>query len=222
MVKKQGARKQPDWENLFVQLEKACEKIKLVLPTSQLTQLIEYLKILNKWQRAYNLVGYSVKDYISRVILENLVLLPYIQETRIIDVGTGAGLPGMILALANPELELTLLDSNSKKINFLRQVVQELDVKNVTLVHSRVEGYSESLLFPCLVSRAFASLSEIANNCHHLLAPNGKMRLLKGEHVDDEITILDTNIQVSKERLTIPLVDRERYLVTLQWGNDCG
>ncbi|MCW5588299.1 MAG: 16S rRNA (guanine(527)-N(7))-methyltransferase RsmG [Legionellales bacterium] len=208
------------WDILKKQLQQMLLLLNLDFNADTINQFMAYLSLLHKWQRAYNLVGYELNDYVAHILLENLILFPFIenQYDRIIDVGTGAGLPGLILAMACPHQHFTLLDSNGKKINFLTQAVRELGLRNVALVQSRVEGYSEAQWFPCLVSRAFASLNDIVEKSHHLLAPQGRMLLLKGDHVDHEIAELAAEVGVTKQRVQIPGIDRERYLVTLQWS----
>ncbi|WP_236906304.1 16S rRNA (guanine(527)-N(7))-methyltransferase RsmG, partial [Cronobacter sakazakii] len=141
----------------------------ITLPEHQKAQLVAYVDMLNKWNKAYNLT--SVRDpneMLVRHIMDSIVVEPHLKGTRFIDVGTGPGLPGIPLAIVRPDSHFTLLDSLGKRVRFLRQVQHELKLDNITPVQSRVEAFPAEPPFDGVISRAFASLSDMVNWCHHL------------------------------------------------------
>ena len=158
----------------------------------QIQQLIDLVNLLNKWNKAYNLT--SVRDpqeMLVKHILDSLVVSPYLQGDRFIDVGTGPGLPGLPLAIINPSKKFVLLDSLGKRISFIRNAVRELGLTNVTPVLSRVEEYQPEDKFDGVLSRAFASLKDMTEWCHHLPKENGHFYALKGIYQEDEINELN-------------------------------
>lgn len=146
---------------------------------------LEYLHLLAQWNTAYNLTAIrDPKKMLAYHILDSLSVLPFIadrsdQEYRCLDIATGAGLPGIILALARPDLHWVLLDGNHKKTRFVQQAVLELEIKNIEIVCCRIEDYIPTSNFTTIVTRAFASLSVIFEHSHHLLAPRGKLLAMK-------------------------------------------
>lgn len=189
----------------------------LTIAESQQQQLVRLVELLDKWNKAYNLT--SVRDpmqMVSRHIVDSLVVLPYLSGQRFIDVGTGPGLPGLPLAIAQPDKEFVLLDSLGKRIRFIRQVCHELGLKNVNAVQSRVEDYQPETKFDGVISRAFASLSDMLNWCQHLPQPQGHYFALKGQYPEAEIAALPTAFQVEDViALDVPEVDAERHLVII-------
>ncbi|SPX41609.1 methyltransferase, SAM-dependent methyltransferase, glucose-inhibited cell-division protein [Haemophilus influenzae] len=165
----------------------------------QIQQLINLVNLLNKWNKAYNLT--SVRDpqeMLVKHILDSLVVSPYLQGDRFIDVGTGPGLPGLPLAIINPSKQFVLLDSLGKRISFIRNAIRELRLTNVTPVLSRVEEYQPEDKFDGVLSRAFASLKDMTDWCHHLPKENGYFYALKGIYQEDEINELNKKIYYSK------------------------
>ncbi|RUO75032.1 16S rRNA (guanine(527)-N(7))-methyltransferase RsmG [Pseudidiomarina sediminum] len=189
----------------------------LDIAASQQQQLVRLVELLNKWNKAYNLT--SVRDpmqMVSRHIVDSLVVLPYLSGQRFIDVGTGPGLPGLPLAIAQPDKEFVLLDSLGKRIRFIRQVCHELGLKNVNAVQSRVEDYQPETKFDGVISRAFASLSDMLTWCQHLPQPQGHYFALKGQYPEAEIAALPTAFKVEDVfALDVPEVDAERHLVII-------
>ncbi|RUO59024.1 16S rRNA (guanine(527)-N(7))-methyltransferase RsmG [Pseudidiomarina insulisalsae] len=189
----------------------------LEIAPAQQQQLVRLVELLDKWNKAYNLT--SVRDpqqMLSRHIVDSLVVLPYLSGQRFIDVGTGPGLPGLPLAIAQPDKEFVLLDSLGKRIRFIRQVCHELGVKNVKAVQSRVEDYDDAAKFDGVISRAFASLSDMLEWCHHLPAADGKFFALKGVYPEAEIAALPPGFQVDDvKKLHVPEVEAERHLVII-------
>lgn len=183
----------------------------------QKDQLIELVNLLNKWNKAYNLT--SVRDpqeMLVKHILDSLVVSPYLQGDRFIDVGTGPGLPGLPLAIINPDKQFVLLDSLGKRVSFIRNAVLKLRLTNVTPVLSRVEEYQPVEKFDGVLSRAFASLKDMTEWCHHLLSSDGLFYALKGIYHQEEVQNLNDIFTVEKVvSLNVPTLVGERHLVLL-------
>ncbi|EPE53624.1 16S rRNA (guanine(527)-N(7))-methyltransferase RsmG [Salmonella enterica] len=188
------------------------------LTDHQKTLLVAYVDMLHKWNKAYNLT--SVRDpneMLVRHILDSIVVAPYLQGQRFIDVGTGPGLPGIPLAIGLTDAHFTLLDSLGKRVRFLRQVQHELKLENITPVQSRVEAYPSEPPFDGVISRAFASLNDMVSWCHHLPGEKGRFYALKGQLPGDEIASLPDNFSVeSVEKLRVPQLEGERHLVIIK------
>ncbi len=188
------------------------------LTDHQKTLLAADVDMLHKWNKAYNLT--SVRDpneMLVRHILDSIVVAPYLQGQRFIDVGTGPGLPGIPLAIVLPDAHFTLLDSQGKRVRFLRQVQHELKLENITPVQSRVEAYPSEPPFDGVISRAFASLNDMVSWCHHLPGEKGRFYALKGQLPGDEIASLPDNFSVeSVEKLRVPQLEGERHLVIIK------
>ena len=187
------------------------------LSDQQKEQLVAYVGLLDKWNKAYNLT--SVRDpqqMLVRHILDSIVVAPHLKGERFIDVGTGPGLPGIPLAIVLPQAHFTLLDSLGKRVRFLRQVQHELGLANITPVQSRVETFPSEPPFDGVISRAFASLQDMVNWCHHLPSAQGQFYALKGVRPDDEIASLPAGFRlISVEALQVPELDGERHLVII-------
>ena len=187
------------------------------LSDQQKEQLVAYVGLLDKWNKAYNLT--SVRDpqqMLVRHILDSIVVAPHLKGERFIDVGTGPGLPGIPLAIVLPQAHFTLLDSLGKRVRFLRQVQHELGLANITPVQSRIETFPSEPPFDGVISRAFASLQDMVNWCHHLPSAQGQFYALKGVRPDDEIASLPAGFRlISVEALQVPELDGERHLVII-------
>ncbi|EAP5829869.1 TPA: 16S rRNA (guanine(527)-N(7))-methyltransferase RsmG, partial [Salmonella enterica subsp. diarizonae serovar -:z10:-] len=196
-------------------LSRLLDEAGISLTDHQKTQLVAYVDMLHKWNKAYNLT--SVRDpaeMVVRHILDSIVVAPYLQGQRFIDVGTGPGLPGIPLAIVLPDAHFTLLDSLGKRVRFLRQVQHELKLENITPVQSRVEAYPSEPPFDGVISRAFASLNDMVSWCHHLPGEKGRFYALKGQLPEDEIASLPDDFSVeSVEKLRVPQLEGERHLV---------
>ena len=204
------------------QLEQALEdgavQLGVELDEQRLHRLMEYLFLLNKWNKAYNLTSIRQMDAMVPLhLLDSLVVHPRIQGvSRLIDVGTGPGLPGMVLAIMNPDLPITLLDSNGKKTRFLFQACTALKLDNVTIVNDRVEAYQPEELFDMIVSRAFASLQDMTHWCKHLLANEGCFLAMKGQFPEAELAAIQDDYRLDlAEAVSIPGVDGERHLLKI-------
>ncbi|EIS8441037.1 16S rRNA (guanine(527)-N(7))-methyltransferase RsmG [Salmonella enterica] len=199
-------------------LSRLLDEAGISLTDHQKTQLVAYVDMLHKWNKAYNLT--SVRDpaeMVVRHILDSIVVAPYLQGQRFIDVGTGPGLPGIPLAIVLPDAHFTLLDSLGKRVRFLRQVQHELKLENITPVQSRVEAYPSEPPFDGVISRAFASLNDMVSWCHHLPREKGRFYALKGQLPEDEIASLPDDFSVeSVEKLRVPQLEGERHLVIIK------
>ena len=198
-------------ENLLAQAE-------IQLTDLQKDQLIQLVQLLHKWNKAYNLT--SVRDpqeMLVKHILDSIVVSPYLQGDRFIDVGTGPGLPGLPLAIINPTKQFVLLDSLGKRISFIRNAVRELGLTNVEPVLSRVEEYQPEQKFDGVLSRAFASLKDMTDWCHHLPKQDGYFYALKGIYHEDEVQELDKKFEVKDVIiLHVPELIGERHLIVLR------
>ncbi|EEP7862716.1 16S rRNA (guanine(527)-N(7))-methyltransferase RsmG, partial [Salmonella enterica] len=187
-------------------LSRLLDEAGISLTDHQKTLLVAYVDMLHKWNKAYNLT--SVRDpaeMVVRHILDSIVVAPYLQGQRFIDVGTGPGLPGIPLAIVLPDAHFTLLDSLGKRVRFLRQVQHELRLENITPVQSRVEAYPSEPPFDGVISRAFASLNDMVSWCHQLPGEKGRFYALKGQLPEDEIASLPDEFSVeSVEKLRVP------------------
>lgn len=203
-------------------LRSGLELLQVACSESQLQQLVSYLDLMERWNRAYNLTAIKNRqEWLSKHILDSLAILPWLDGQRLIDVGTGAGLPGIPLAIMLPDHQLSLLDSNGKKTRFLFQVKTQLDLFNVDIIESRVETYQPVARYDCVVSRAFASLADMVVNCEHLLSPNGKYLAMKSALVTAEVTQMqaqyaDRYAVKNIHNLSVPGVDGMRALVECQ------
>jgi 16S rRNA (guanine527-N7)-methyltransferase len=180
--------------------------------------LARYLALLQAWNRAYNLTSITDPDaMVVRHILDSATARAYLTGTAILDAATGAGLPGIPLAMLEPGRRFTLLDSVGKKVRFLRQVVTELKLTNVTPVQARLEDWRAERLFDTVVCRAFGSLTDFASVCGRLLAPEGRLVAMKGRYPAAEIAGLPDGWRVAaSERVTVPGLDAQRHIVVLE------
>lgn len=204
--------------DLLKELQVLVKKSGLTLTDQQIEKLVGYVELLDKWNKAYNLT--SVRDpreMLVKHILDSLMNDPHLKGESFIDVGTGPGLPGIPLAILYPEKNFVLLDSLGKRITFLRQVVFQLKLDNVTPVQSRVEKYLPEVPFDGVLSRAFASLEDMINWCKHLIDNNGRFYALKGLYPEDELSALPTGIElVNSEVITVPELEGQRHLIELK------
>lgn len=205
-------------ESLSAQLQRGLGELPFTLPPEAGQKLLDFIAVLEKWNKAYNLTAVRKPALmISRHLLDSLVIVPYLHGQRILDVGSGPGLPGIPLALACPEREFTLLDSNGKKIRFLHQAVAELGLKNVSVVHSRVEQFQSSPGFDTIIARAFATLGELVRQAHHLCQPDGQFLIMKGAYPLAELDDLPEDFKLEAvHKLAVPGLEAERHLLIVR------
>ncbi len=201
----------------YNELLAALQQNNISISDAMTPSLVQYLELMLKWNSTYNLTAITTpRDMIYLHLIDSLVVAPYIHGTHCLDIGTGAGLPGIPLAITHPEQQWTLLDKNSKKTRFLIQVVAELQLKNVQVVHQRGEAFHPTHGFDNILSRAFGSLPLFVSTTAHLLNPNGKLIAMKGKIPDDELADLPAQIQVqSLQRIEIQGIDVERHVICL-------
>jgi 16S rRNA (guanine527-N7)-methyltransferase len=199
------------------QLGRGVDALGLALPPAQLEQLLAYLALLAKWNKVYNLTAVREENkMVSHHLLDSLAVLPHLRGGRLLDVGSGGGLPGIPLAIARGDMRVTLLDSHQKKTAFLKQVAIDLGLDNVEVVQHRVEEYRPAVLFDTVISRAFADLGEFASLSRHLLAPGGQFAAMKGIHPHEEIAQLPEGVTLRQVvPLTVQGLDAQRHLLLL-------
>jgi 16S rRNA (guanine527-N7)-methyltransferase len=174
---------------LLSRLDEGVRQLGIALDAAQQRTLLDFLQLLSKWNSVYNLTAVrDVEEMVTLHLLDSLAIVPLMRErkiARLLDVGSGAGLPGIPIAIALPEVEVTLVDSVMKKVSFLNQVKGTLSLR-ITPLHSRVEALTSNLGYDCITSRAFSSVSDFISSSAHLLAPDGIMIALKARVTDDE------------------------------------
>ncbi|PAU35917.1 16S rRNA (guanine(527)-N(7))-methyltransferase RsmG [Vibrio coralliilyticus] len=203
---------------LRTELDALIAQTTLEVSDNQRDQLVGYVEMLNKWNKAYNLTSVrDPSDMLVKHILDSIVVSSHLQGQRFIDVGTGPGLPGIPLSIMNPDKEFYLLDSLGKRIRFIKQVLHELKIGNVTPIQSRVEEFQPQDKFDGVLSRAFASMVDMVEWCHHLpKAQTGCFMALKGQLPQDEIDQLPDWCSVTDiKALQVPELEGERHLVIL-------
>ncbi|MCV6612979.1 MAG: 16S rRNA (guanine(527)-N(7))-methyltransferase RsmG [Amphritea sp.] len=194
-----------------------CQQMAISLTDEQVEQLLKYHALLVKWNKAFNLTAVrSPLEMISRHLTDSLSVLPHIDCQRLIDVGSGPGLPGIPLAICRPDLPITLLDSNIKKSRFQFQAKAELGLDNVEVIHDRVEKFIPEQPFDAVISRAFASLQDMIHWTDHLCAEQGIFLAMKGMYPVEELEQLPESIQLRQSiPLQVPGTDGERHLLIL-------
>lgn len=180
-------------------------------------RLMQFLDLLEKWNNTYNLTAVrEPEQMIARHLLDSLSVAPYLRGGRALDIGTGAGLPGIPLALLMPQIQFTLLDSNAKKTRFLIEAVAQLGLNNVAVVAERVEKYRPPARFDSLISRAFSSVADMVAAAEHLRADDGVFLAMKGVYPDEELAALPSDYRVSDVvALQVPGLDAARHLVVI-------
>jgi 16S rRNA (guanine527-N7)-methyltransferase len=198
-------------------LETGIEALGLHLPDAAVDRLVAYLDELERWSGSYNLVSYdSRRDLVVRHLLDSLAVRAWTGDGAVLDVGSGAGLPGVPLAIADPARPVTVLDANGKKVRFLRHVRRVLMLDNLAPVQARVEQYAPPEPFACVVSRAFADLARFATLAAHLLAPGGRLVAMKGKRPEGEISGLPRGLRVEAvEPVHVPYLHAERHVVIM-------
>ncbi|WP_109124612.1 16S rRNA (guanine(527)-N(7))-methyltransferase RsmG [Dyella sp. C11] len=200
---------------LQTRLERGIAALGLSLPAGAVDRLLDYQALLARWNATYNLT--AVRDpveMVSRHLVDSLAIVPYVQGQTLADLGTGPGLPGIPLAIVAPERQVLLVDSNGKKVRFLREAIRSLKLENVRAVQSRVEDVEGQ--FDCITARAFASLEDMLAWGGHLLTKDGIWLAMKGRQPDEELPGVPAGFEVRAiHELQVPDVGGERHLVVL-------
>lgn len=216
------------------QLLRGATEMSVVLDDRQIEKLLAYVREFEKWNKAYNLSAVrDIRQMVARHLLDSLSVVPWFQNgklqrekfdgekffsaARVIDVGTGGGLPGIPLAIMFPEKQFTLLDSNGKKTRFLFHVKTLLGLTNVIVENQRVEEFQPEQKYDAVISRAFASLQDMTDGCVHMLAPGGIFLAMKGIFPQDELAAIADKIELLESvKLLVAETDGERHLLVLR------
>lgn len=167
--------------SLAEELQHGIAQLGITLGADAQGKLLDYLALLHKWNKVYNLTAIrDPQQMVSHHLLDSLAVIPYLWAGRWLDVGSGAGLPGLVLAVAQPDWQFTLLDSNSKKTSFVQQALIELGLRNVSVYCARVEEWQPVERFDGIISRAFSELGDFLHSTRHLMAPHGRWAAMKG------------------------------------------
>ncbi|MEO7148716.1 MAG: 16S rRNA (guanine(527)-N(7))-methyltransferase RsmG [Rhodanobacteraceae bacterium] len=197
-------------------LEEGLIALRLALPEGEVARLLDYVELLQRWNGTYNLT--AVRDpleMVTRHLLDSLAVLPFIDGDMLADLGSGAGLPGIPLAIAQPRLLVTLVDSNGKKARFLREAARVLPLPNARVAQARVEDLQGA--FDCITARAFASLAEMLAWGGHALAPAGVWLALKGRIDDSELAGVPAPFRIAAvHALRVPGLDAQRHLIEIR------
>jgi 16S rRNA (guanine527-N7)-methyltransferase len=204
---------------LLQQIQQGCDDLALTLSEKQRQQLLSYVMLLAKWNKVYNLT--SVRDIdvmVSRHLLDSLTVLPFLVGHSLLDVGSGAGLPGIPIAIARPDLAVTLLDSNSKKTRFLQQAKAELELNNVSVIHERIEQASLPE-FDLVTARAFSTIADIIDLTERHCHDASRLLLMKGVYPEEELMRVTGGFKLeSVHVLEVPGYEGQRHLVELVRG----
>jgi len=199
-------------------LQQGITQLNLSVPSTLHAQLLAYITLLDKWNHAYNLTAVrDITQMIPKHLLDSLAIAPHVRGINVLDVGTGAGLPGLILAMARPELQCVLLDSNKKKTRFVQQVVLELGLKNVTVVSARIENFKPPHLFDTVTSRAYTNLKRFYQQTIGFCAPQGQLLAMKGVFPETELDELqDVKANIQTKSIEVPQLNAERHIVLIE------
>lgn len=209
-----------DWQACTQRLEAGMNALGMADSHDVRDRLIAYLRELTTWNATYNLTAVRDPDaMVTRHLLDCLAVSDFVAGANLADVGAGPGLPGLVLAIARPRLAVTLVESNRKKASFLRHVRRQLELDNVEVVQSRVEEFKPARRFDCVITRAFATAGDTARGAGHLIAPGGRVLLMKGRDPAAEMDDLPLDFRhVETVRVTVPGLGAERHVAILEPG----
>lgn len=200
-------------------MQQGLSALGLALPAELRQRQLDFLGLLDKWNRAYNLTAIrDPHEMVTKHLLDSLAILPYLEHGDLIDIGTGPGLPGLPLAMVRPEDRFTLLDSNSKKTRFVTQAVMELGIQNVTVVQSRAEAYQPAALYNVVMARAFSGIPDLLNRVQHLCAPGARVIAMKGQYPEDELGGWPTGFSCEAvTNIVIPGLQAARHVALIRY-----
>ena len=194
------------------QLERGMDNLGFENIENNVDKLLIYKDLLLKWNQSINLTSVKTTEVITHHFLDSLAVIPFLKSTSLLDVGTGAGLPGIIIAIMKPNMKISLIDKVGKKIAFIKRVLAELDVKNVKTYHSRVEILDHENKYDGIISRAFSNMDTFIQTTKHLLKNQGVWYGMKSKKFLNE-EMLNINKPWSLENIDVPFLDADRYLV---------
>jgi len=194
------------------QLEKGMQILGFENIPQIISKLLIYKDLLVKWNNSFNLTSVTNKEIVTHHFLDCLAVIPFINSSRLLDVGTGAGLPGIVIAIVNPDIKVSLVDKVGKKINFIKRIIAELEIKNIEPYHDRVELLTSEEKYDGIISRAFSNMEVFIKSTKHLIKRQGVWYGMKSKKIlDDEMVSI--NDPWALEKLDIPFLEAERYLV---------
>ena len=190
--------------------------LKIDAPVQQ--DLLQYLELLRKWNKVYNLTAIrDAEQMLSHHLLDSLSIVPFVRGPRVLDMGCGAGLPGIPLALARPDLQVVMMDANAKKTRFVQQAITELNLDNAEAVHARAEDYTAPGGFDTVTSRAFSSLDDFLGLAAPYLRKGGQLLAMKGRYPTQELELSFNQFRlIAVHQLEVPFLDSERHLVEME------
>ena len=194
------------------QLEKGMQILGFENTPQIISKLLIYKELLIKWNNSFNLTSVTNKEIVTHHFLDCLAVIPFIKSSTLLDVGTGAGLPGIVIAIVNPDIKVSLVDKVGKKINFIKRIIAELEIKNIEPYHDRVEFLVSEEKYDGIISRAFSNMEVFIKSTKHLIKRQGVWYGMKSKKIlDDEMVSI--NDPWALEKLDIPFLEAERYLV---------
>lgn len=194
------------------QLEKGMQILGFENIPQIISKLLIYKELLIKWNNSFNLTSVKNTEIVTHHFLDCLAVIPFINSSRLLDVGTGAGLPGIVIAIVNPDIKVSLVDKVGKKINFIKRIIAELEIKNIEPYHDRVELLTSEEKYDGIISRAFSNMEVFIKSTKHLIKRQGVWYGMKSKKIlDDEM--ININDPWALEKLDVPFLQAERYLV---------
>ena len=194
------------------QLEKGMQILGFENIPQIISKLLIYKELLMKWNNSFNLTSVKNTEIVTHHFLDCLAVIPFIKSSRLLDVGTGAGLPGIVIAIVNPDIKVSLIDKVGKKITFIKRIIAELEIKNIETYHDRVELLTSEEKYDGIISRAFSNMEVFIKSTKHLIKSQGVWYGMKSKKIlDDEM--ININDSWALEKLDVPFLQAERYLV---------
>jgi len=194
------------------QLEKGMQILGFENTPQIISKLLIYKELLIKWNNSFNLTSVKNTEIVTHHFLDCLAVIPFIKSSTLLDVGTGAGLPGIVIAIVNPDIKVSLIDKVGKKITFIKRINAELEIKNIETYHDRVELLTSEEKYDGIISRAFSNMEVFIKSTKHLIKSQGVWYGMKSKKIlDDEM--ININDPWTLEKLDVPFLQAERYLV---------